>query len=294
MDGRDLAILRALLMDGRASYKSIGKIVGLSTSTVRSRVLNMISTGLITRFIASLDLTALGYNLIHVAVKHRGDEDYIMDRLRLLGNIFMSVTCVGDITVFGLASKGMLKERLDLLPMVLQPHSILYTSSMDAMPRRLLRNDLRIIRQLLMEPRASIKSIASSLNISERTVKRRLDYMLKHNILHFTVLINPSVMRGFINFSMIITLNDYDSKVMNRVSSMLDSNMLLPLIHVSQNRLVGVLYSESVEGMNELIRRARSIEGVINVDFFIAQRVQWMDGWIGKVIDDMLHVKSYT
>ncbi|GBC74671.1 hypothetical protein HRbin05_00716 [archaeon HR05] len=294
MDGRDLAILRALLMDGRASYKSIGRIVGLSTSTVRSRVLNMISTGLITRFIASLDLTALGYNLIHVAVKHRGDEDYVMDRLRLLGNILMSVTCVGDITVFGLASKGILKERLDLLPMVLQPHSILYTSSMDAMPRRLLHNDLRIIRQLLMEPRASIKSIASKLNISERTVKRRLDYMLRHNIIHFTVLINPSAMRGFINFSMIITLNDYDSKVMNRVSSMLDSNMLLPLIHVSQNRLVGVLYSESVEGMNELIRRARSIEGVINVDFFIAQRVQWMDGWIGKVIDDMLHVKSYT
>lgn len=291
MDRRDLAILRALLMDGRASYKSIGKIVGLSTSTVRSRVLNMISTGLITRFIASLDLTALGYNLIHVAVKHRGDEDYIMDRLMLLGNIFMSVTCVGDITVFGLASKGILKERIDLLPMVLQPHSILYTSSMDAMPRRLIQNDLKIIRQLLMEPRASIKSIASSLNISERTVKRRLDYMLKHNILHFTLLINPSVMRGFINFSMIITLNDYDSKVMNRVSSMLDSNMLLPLIPVSQNRLVGVLYSESVEGMNELIRRARSIEGVINVDFFIAQRVQWMDGWISKVIDDMLHNK---
>jgi DNA-binding Lrp family transcriptional regulator len=248
----------------------------------------MISTGLITRFIASLDLTALGYNLIHVAVKHRGDEDYVMDRLRLLGNILMSVTCVGDITVFGLASKGILKERLDLLPMVLQPHSILYTSSMDAMPRRLLHNDLRIIRQLLMEPRASIKSIASKLNISERTVKRRLDYMLRHNIIHFTVLINPSAMRGFINFSMIITLNDYDSKVMNRVSSMLDSNMLLPLIPVSQNRLVGVLYSESVDGMNELIRRARSIEGVINVDFFIAQRVQWMDEWIGKVIDDML------
>ncbi len=288
MDGRDLAILRALLMDGRASYKSIGRIVGLSTSTVRSRVLNMISTGLITRFIASLDLTALGYNLIHVAVKHRGDEDYVMDRLRLLGNILMSVTCVGDITVFGLASKGLLKERLDLLPMVLQPHSILYTSSMDAMPRRLLHNDLRIIRQLLMEPRASIKSIASKLNISERTVKRRLDYMLRHNIIHFTVLINPSAMRGFINFSMIITLNDYDSNVMNRVSSMLDSNMLLPLIPVSQNRLVVVLYSESVEGMNELIRRARSIEGVINIDFFIAQRVQWMDEWIGKVIEDML------
>ncbi len=292
VDGKDLAILRALLIDGRASYKSIGRRVGLSTSTVRSRVLNMLSTGLIARFITSLDLTALGYNLIHIAVKHRGDEDYIMDRLRLLGNILMSVTCVGDITVFGLASRGMLKERLDLLPIVLQPHSILYTSSMDAMPRRLLRNDLRIIKQLLMKPRASIKSIASNLNISERTVKRRLDYMLKNNILHFTVLINPSAMRGFINFSMIITLNDYNNNLMSRLGSVLDSNLLMPLITVSQNRLVGVLYSESVEHMNELIRRVRSIEGVMNVDFFIAQRVHWMDEWIGKVIDDMLHSKS--
>ncbi|MEM4399478.1 MAG: AsnC family transcriptional regulator [Candidatus Nitrosocaldus sp.] len=292
MDGKDLAILRALLMDGRASYKSIGRSVGLSTSTVRSRVLNMLNTGLITRFVASLDLTALGYSMIHVAVKHNGNEVQVMERLRLLGNILMSVTCVGDITVFGLASKGMLKERLDLLPVVLQPNTVLYTSSMDAMPRRLLCNDLRIIRELLKEPRASIKSIASRLNISERTVKRRLDQMLKSNILHFTVLINPSAMRGFINFSMIITLNDYNNNLMSRLGSVLDSNLLMPLITVSQNRLVGVLYSESVEHMNELIRRVRSIEGVMNVDFFIAQRVHWMDEWIGKVIDDMLHNKS--
>ncbi|MEM0029303.1 MAG: AsnC family transcriptional regulator [Candidatus Nitrosocaldus sp.] len=292
MDGKDLAILRALLMDGRASYKSIGRSVGLSTSTVRSRVLNMLNTGLITRFVASLDLTALGYSMIHVAVKHNGNEVQVMERLRLLGNVLMSVTCVGDITVFGLASKGMLKERLDLLPVVLQPNTVLYTSSMDAMPRRLLCNDLRIIRELLKEPRASIKSIASRLNISERTVKRRLDQMLKSNILHFTVLINPSAMRGFINFSMIITLNDYNNNLMSRLGSVLDSNLLMPLIPVSQNRLVGVLYSESVEGMNELIRKARSIDGVASVDFFIAQRVHWMDEWIGKVIDDMLHNKS--
>ncbi len=290
MDCKDLAILRALLMDGRASYNSIGRRVGLSTSTVRSRVLNMLNTGLITRFIASIDITALGYNMIHLAVKHNGNEAQVMERLRLLGNILMSVTCVGDITVFGLASKGILKERIDLLQVVLQPHTVLYTSSMYAMPRRLLRNDLRIIRELLIEPRASIKSIASRLNISTRTVKRRLDYMLNSNILHFTVLINPSAMRGFINFSMIITLNDSNnSKVMSRLGSALDNNLLMPFIPVSQNRLVGVLYSESVEDMNELIRRARSIDGVANVDFFIAQRVQWMDEWIGKVIDHMLH-----
>ncbi|MCS6767936.1 MAG: AsnC family transcriptional regulator [Candidatus Nitrosocaldus sp.] len=290
MDGKDLAILRVLLMDGRASYRSIGRRVGLSTSTVRSRVLNMLNSGLITRFIASLDLTALGYSLVHVVVKHRGDEDYIVERLRLLGNILMSVACVGDITVFGLASKGMLKERLDLLQVVLQPNTILYTSSMEAMPRRLLRNDLRIIRHLLVEPRASIKSIASRLNISARTVKRRLEYMVDSQLLHFTVLINPLAMKDFINFSMIITLDDEhsDHGIIERISRALDSNLLMPFIPVSQNRLVGVLYSESVEGMNELIRRAGGIEGVINVDFLIAQRVRWDDGWIVRVIDGML------
>lgn len=290
MDSKDLAILRALLINGRASYKSIGRKVGLSTSAVRSRVLNMLSTGLIARFVTSVDLTALGYSLVHVAVKHKGDEDQIVERLRLLGNLLMSVTCVGDITVFGLASKDLLKERLSLFPVVLQPNTILYTSSMDAMPRRLVRNDLRIMKELLVEPRASIKSIASRLNISERTVKRRLDHMVKNNIIHFTVLINPSAMRGFINFSMILTLSDYssDNNLMGRVSNALDSNLLMPLIPVSQNRLVGILYSESVEGMNELIRRARSIDGVMSVDFFIAQRVKWMDEWIGSVIDGML------
>jgi Lrp/AsnC family transcriptional regulator, leucine-responsive regulatory protein len=63
MDQIDRNLLAALLADGRATYRDLGRTVRLSPNTVADRVKRLQRSGVLTGFRAELDLTALGRSL---------------------------------------------------------------------------------------------------------------------------------------------------------------------------------------------------------------------------------------
>jgi Lrp/AsnC family leucine-responsive transcriptional regulator len=60
LDERDLAILRALQADARATYADVGKAVGLAPSSVHERVRKLEGSGVISAYRAEVDPEALG------------------------------------------------------------------------------------------------------------------------------------------------------------------------------------------------------------------------------------------
>ena len=57
-------------------------------------------------------------------------------------------------------------------------------------------NDLKII-SLLGDPRMKNEDIAKFMSISQKTVKRRLEIMIRNHVLHFGIVYNPSAMKGY-------------------------------------------------------------------------------------------------
>src|SRR3989337_152628 len=105
LDRKDLNIMRMLLINGRASYQSIGNELGLSSNTVKARVMKMIDEGTIVRFLTNVKLEAFGYDLIYVTVSHGPDqENEILQKVKLVGDAFMVINCVGGVTVLGIAA----------------------------------------------------------------------------------------------------------------------------------------------------------------------------------------------
>ncbi|MDY7105528.1 MAG: Lrp/AsnC family transcriptional regulator [Actinomycetota bacterium] len=73
LDDTDKAIIRALQVDGRMSYSSLGPEVGLSRAAVRQRVQRLIDHGVM-EIVAVTDPARLGFALqAMVAVSVRGD-----------------------------------------------------------------------------------------------------------------------------------------------------------------------------------------------------------------------------
>ena len=66
IDELDLAVLRMLQTDGRATYASMGKAVGLSGPSVHARVRRMERDGIIRGFTALIDPAALGQELVAI------------------------------------------------------------------------------------------------------------------------------------------------------------------------------------------------------------------------------------
>jgi DNA-binding Lrp family transcriptional regulator len=63
LDGLDHKILALLAEDGRASYASLGKAVGLSTAATKRRVDRLRNQGAIRRFAAEISPAALGWTI---------------------------------------------------------------------------------------------------------------------------------------------------------------------------------------------------------------------------------------
>lgn len=70
MDTIDLRILNQLGINSRLSYRNIARSIDFTTKSAKERVDNMISSGVINRFIVLVDSSILGYNrVISLALK---------------------------------------------------------------------------------------------------------------------------------------------------------------------------------------------------------------------------------
>ena len=90
LDRRDLAILRALQEDARATFAEIGERVGLAASTVHERVRKLERAGVIRGYRADVDAEGLGLfvtSLVSVMPLDPRQPDDLPDRVRELPEV---------------------------------------------------------------------------------------------------------------------------------------------------------------------------------------------------------------
>jgi DNA-binding Lrp family transcriptional regulator len=292
MDIKDLNIMRTLLVSGRASYNTIGDAVGLSSNTVKTRVMKMMKDGAIVRFLTNVKLEALGYDLIYVVVSHRYELDNrILQKMKLVGDTFMVINCVGGVTVLGVAVKGELQKKMELVKTLLEPAIVTSISPVKASPvKRLTRTDLMLIKYLIKYPRASVNDIARSIKVSTRTVKRRFEVLTRSDVMHFMILFNPAAMKGYIHFSMMLEVDERKYRdVVKHIYKELSDNFLLPPPPMYQeSAIVVLLYSDNVYSMDEMFKKVKSLDGVKNVELFIPSTLEFRQDWFVKVIEGLL------
>ena len=298
MDRKDLNIMRMLLINGRASYQSMGDELGLSSNTVKTRVMKMIDEGAIVRFLANVKLEAFGYDLIYAVVSHGSEQEKeILQKVKLVGDTFMVMNCVGGVTVLGLAVKGELEKKMELVKTFLEPAVVVSIFPAKASPvKRLTRTDLMLIKHLIKYPRATMNDIAKAIKVSTRTVKRRFDMLTKNEVMHFMILFNPAAMKGYIHFSMML---DVDAKkyrdVVRHIYRELSDNFLLPPPPIYQeSAIVVILYSDNVYSMDEMFKKVKNLDGVQNVELFMPSKLEFKQDWFVKVIDSLLKKSKET
>ena len=97
LDNYDMKILGILTINCRTPDRQIGKKVGLSGVSVKSRITKMVRSGVIQNFTMKVEPPALGYGIIYLVVP--SDEEVgIVKKLKLVGEPFFVVPCLGDIT----------------------------------------------------------------------------------------------------------------------------------------------------------------------------------------------------
>jgi Lrp/AsnC family leucine-responsive transcriptional regulator len=231
LDNIDLKILNLLGRNGRLSYRNIAYTIGLTTKSVKTRVDKMISGNVIERIITLVNPSILGYNMrCTFAIRKNKLSNEIIDRIKLVGDIQYQFTVLGGAVGFSIVVREGSEEKIELLLKSLQ-HAILGITIQNniypSIPKNLIDTDYHIIKQLVLNTRMEVTDIGKTISISPKTVRRRLDRILRYSILEFTILPNPYAMKGQIIFFLEVKIEKGRYHIlMEKIFSALHNNLI--------------------------------------------------------------------
>lgn len=291
LDKTDQKILTLLARNGRMSYRNIANRMGLTTKSVKLRVDKMISAKVIKGFVACANPSIVGYKAMYIVIlKEAKLSKDLIDKINLVGHIHSRHRVLGGGIGYGIAVKSGSEDKIELLLQSLQP-AIVAVDRFDYSPAsyELSSTDYSIIRELIAHPRMEILEIARTISISPKTIQKRLERLEKSRILEFTILPNPSAMKGQIVFFLAVKVErGLCNRVLEIIYSELQEYFILPSI-TSFKDLIGLtLVSEDAYTMESIRTRIESVKGVLEARIFLAIEVDLYQEWIAKEIERRL------
>ncbi|MFH1173752.1 MAG: Lrp/AsnC family transcriptional regulator [archaeon] len=257
IDVKDKRILSLLAENARTPLTAIAKKVQLSRDAVDYRIKRLQKDGVIQRFFASVNYEKLGYYVFHVfyLLDEVNKEQYrqLMEHLKKHPNIIsiieyndrwdIHVEMIArnliefDIILSEIASKYpdtiVEKDKAEIIrsysnnfvpPLIAGQESIKIVQK-QPVPVKVDDTDLKLLRLLCEDCRASTYQLAQQLHISPDTVGYRIQNLLKEEVItKFTIQVNYSKMK-YILYTFSIGMKMFDLANEQKFKSFLDKNL---------------------------------------------------------------------
>jgi DNA-binding Lrp family transcriptional regulator len=311
MDALDRKLIVLLEHDPRITYREIGDELRVSVPTAQRRVENLFTSGRIRSVRYRLEAEALGgeFAIFHgearvnltpeviLGLQDHGSIHRVLFALNNYMGFWVDIREEGDIE----GVLNFLRSRLDLASPKyhLVPNKSSSGGLIDhrkeenkiAKPghfKMLTNTDLRIVRQLSLDGRKPISSIAQETGLSSRTVKRRIDSMLKNN------LIQPEVdwymgKDDDIWFTMFVRLSDPSAKneFFDQLVKLEGKNVqLFTCGWYYPNTPDMVTFDGMIQSLSELhnvVSTVSKISGVVEVNPNVVHMSYLFDTWVNRM-----------
>jgi DNA-binding Lrp family transcriptional regulator len=193
-----MSLILHLLQNSRASYAELAYKLGLSVNAVHKRIQQMIEADVIHKFIARVSLlSSQGLTIYISGTSQLESTKDLPDKLRQHGSIFWLALSSAKYIYTG----AYIKNISELEPLIsyvkkeagiseptvgiLQPFQP--PSNLKPTDLELCMLDYRIIDALKDDSRRNVADVATELGVSAKTVRRRLDRMIKNGLIELTL-----------------------------------------------------------------------------------------------------------
>ena len=285
-DNLDVKILSSLLNNCRESDRQIGQKIGLSGVAVKSRIDKMLKKKLIEKFTLKIEPHLLGYNVIYLVTTGQ-DVNEIVKQVKLVGEPFFIVPCVGGISACGIVVKGEVEQKIAIIKNLLKQVRILniFEAEDAGIESNLTKTDLDVIEQLLKNPQEQIDVVAKNAKISSKTVTRSIEKLQENPSFQFTLTYDPGKIKPYISHAILCVINgDVETLLKALRKQFEDHFMQIPFI--AKNQIALFLYSEDIFEMDEMVQKANSVENVIAVENFMPKKISLPQDWIRNGIKE--------
>jgi DNA-binding Lrp family transcriptional regulator len=297
LDKVDIDILRMLIRDSRSSYRQIALSIGLSTNAVKTRILRLVSSGVIRQFFTSVNVAAFGYSkLCYLFIRNSKNVEETLSRIKLLGQLVLEVEGIGGISLIAIAINEANEEKIELLTEALKPALIqnIFVGQSSPLKLKLKKTDFRILKCLLADTRMEVSEIARRISVSSKTAGDRLTKLKDNRIVIFNVATDPLNMKGYIRCGMLVRLEKgATQQTLRLVQDVLENQVIiaLPMIH-QDNVMSFQLVVSSIFDLDPTLKKIESLDGVRSAEVFIPQRGRMHQDWIIREIDQIVKVSE--
>ncbi|HVQ01261.1 MAG TPA: winged helix-turn-helix transcriptional regulator [Candidatus Thermoplasmatota archaeon] len=197
MDTTDMTLVLMLLANSRISYAKLAENLHFSVNAVHKRIQLLLETGVIKKFTAKVSLGAVKAIVVYISgVSRLPSLQEVPEKLKKQGSVYWLAIGGGKYLYIGAYLKT-INDLPTLLEFVKTNAGVMEpTAGIMAVPplasttkpmEELTDLDLRIIRALKDDARKPVADVAEELKISAKTVRRRLDRMMKHNLIELSI-----------------------------------------------------------------------------------------------------------
>ena len=295
LDNYDMKILGILTIDCRTPDRQIGKKVGLSGVAVKSRITKMIKSGVIQNFTVKVEPPSLGYGVIYMIIPS-DNESGIVKKLKLVGEPFFVVPCLGDITACAIVVEKDLEQKIELVKNLISNARIVLT--MDAKDSEfradLTKTDFKILEQLLKNPKEKIDSIAKSTKLSTKTVTRTIEKFESNPAIQFTIIYDPRKLEKFIAFALLAMVQNNIKKIKKEIETGF-GDYFWQVPFTAKELLVLFMYSDNIYSADTMRHKIKKIDGVAFTEVFFPKKITMPTNWISNSVknaarSEKLHV----
>lgn len=204
MDEVDVALSRMLMRNSRTPYSDLGKELGLSPQMVHRRVQHLMDVEIIRGTYAALSFKAMKamWVIVHgwskassmdeVAKELRDDPHVAIMQVASGNYVYVHGNVIDAVGLAELVTSVQRSARLSE-PQV----GIVHTPTLEHSGLTVM--DLRIIKALANDTRRSVSEIAEELGTTAKTVRRRLDRLMKEDLVQLSINWQPDTMGDMVS-----------------------------------------------------------------------------------------------
>jgi DNA-binding Lrp family transcriptional regulator len=275
-----MKILAILTINCRTPDRQIGKKVGLSGVSVKSRITKMVRSGVIQNFTMKIEPPSLGYGIIYLTVPS-DDEVSIVKKLKLIGEPFFVVPCLGDIMACGIVVEKDVEQKTELVKNLISNARIVLALDAKESEFRadLTKTDFKILDQLLKNPREKIDSISKSTVLSTKTITRTIEKFEKNPAIQFTIIYDPRKLEKFVAFAVLAMVQNDIKKIKKDIENEFgDHFWQVPF--TAKELLVLFMYSDNIYNADAMRHKIKEINGVAFTEVFFPKKITMPTDWI--------------
>ena len=282
-----MRILGRLLNNCRESDRQIGRALGVSGGAAGARISKMVSTGVIERFSLQVEPPVLGRGVFYAVVTGR-DYDEIAGQVRLVGDPFLIVPCVGGVTVCGIVARDEVRRGIELAKGLMRDVRILSMFEAggpggDGGGSGMTGTDIAVMGRLAADPRRRIDEVAGELGMSARTVARSIARMRGNEGVRFSAVYDPTRIGRYIPHVVLAWTDGGAARMRGRLDRKFGASYLQRPF-VAKNHIVLFMYSAGIFELDDLTQRVRETAGVGSIDLFIPKRITFPQEWMLRIV----------